>query len=64
MSGVAHGTTDAMSRHRRDGGELCAVCEQAHAYLAASRRSAALDESWRRLLDLIAGECRRAGMLP
>jgi hypothetical protein len=23
-----------------------------------------VDETWRRLLDLIAGECRRAGMLP
>ena len=23
-----------------------------------------VDEAWRRLLDLIAGECRRAGMLP
>ena len=23
-----------------------------------------VDEAWRRLLDLIAGECRRAGLLP
>ena len=32
--------------------------------LKPSRELDPLDESFRRLIDLIAGECRRAGMLP
>jgi hypothetical protein len=36
--------------------------ERLHPY--PSREPDPLDETWRRLLDLIAAECRRAGLLP
>ena len=59
-----HGTFAGWRRHLRDGYQPCGSCEQAHRLLLDVQDQARLAESWRRLLDLIAGECRRAGMLP
>lgn len=59
-----HGTLAAWRRHLVNGGQPCRSCEMAHQLALEARQRARLDMAWRELLDLIAGECRRAGMLP
>ena len=64
------GTTAAFQRHLYHGEAPCDACRAAKRHLtrvnyqgrkAASTRT---DVLFRELLDLIAAECRRAGMLP
>ena len=64
------GTRGAYQRHRAYGQVPCEACTRAHtAYNkrnAARRRAPVAEQAalFRQLLDLITGECRRAGMLP
>jgi hypothetical protein len=53
-----HGTSAGARWHRRYKIPACEPCREAEAAGAAVRRDL------RRLIGLIAGECRRAGMLP
>jgi len=67
------GTRAAYNRHLAHHQLPCEECYKANRHrLAAQRRPATVrrqaaaeqDALFRQLLDLIAGECRRAGMLP
>lgn len=59
-----HGTLEAWRDHRRNGTHPCPSCQQAYAWWQQAQDRAATADAWRQLLDLIAGECRRAGLLP
>ena len=59
-----HGTLEAWRRHQQNGGRPCASCELAHGLHQEAQEKVATAKLWRDLLDLIAGECKRAGMLP
>lgn len=59
---ISHGTNAGYRKHLRTRTVPCGECRQAHAAYGRACRSTG--QLFRQVIDLIAGVCREAGMLP